>query len=424
MKRRESGKPGASQAVQSEPSLEEGMYYEKVFGPEKVKVDFNDKGELQKLVFEDKNGQTLEVAEERLVSRCLMYFAKYTDFGNVAELRKLAPNLLEQALNTAIPKRNKDLKAMYDKEGKLQGIASTMHEQISWQKIKQIIEGTVQKLTGKVIQPENHEHPFKWSYQVPAGDKNVSTWVGVHAGNNIIKGKSGVKIFSRFRTEREGMRGGIKQPACHNWCGMWQFPEQFFKVPLKGLDSIINYVGKENVKDIELLQFHLRPDLKGFEQELSGKIANMIKSMEKITPVINQSVHSALNRNEMKNILWAYQAKSKSYLPDYIVEQILKHVEDETIWGFSQAVSWVRTHGEFKFVTSTNAMFKDVEDRDLTWRLENIAGEVLGLTPTIIDIHKQRGEITLDFLVGEEAAKQICEAQKQKEEKLALKVKV
>jgi hypothetical protein len=30
MKRRESGKPGASQA-QPEPSLEEGMYYEKVF---------------------------------------------------------------------------------------------------------------------------------------------------------------------------------------------------------------------------------------------------------------------------------------------------------------------------------------------------------------------------------------------------------
>ena len=46
MKRKGSGKPGASQAVQSEPSLEEGMYYEKVFGPEKVKVDFNDKGEL------------------------------------------------------------------------------------------------------------------------------------------------------------------------------------------------------------------------------------------------------------------------------------------------------------------------------------------------------------------------------------------
>jgi hypothetical protein len=353
-----------------------------------------------------------------------MYLAKYTDFGNVADLRKLAPNLLEQALNTAIPKRNKAIKAMYDAEGRLQGIASTMHEQISWQRIREIIEGTVQKLTGKVIQPENHEHPFKWSYQVPAGNKNVSTWVGAHAGNNIIKGKSSVRVFSRFRTEKSEKRDGIKQPACHNWCGMWQFPEQLFKVPLKSLNSIINYVGKENVKDIEMLQFHLRPDLKGFEQELSGEIANMIKAMEKITPVINQSVHSALNRNEMKNILWAYQAKSKSYLPDYVVEQILKHVEDETVWGFSQAVSWVRTHGGFKFVTSANAMFKDVEDRDLTWRLENIAGEVLGLTPTIIDIHKKFGEITLDFLVGEETAKQICEVQKQKEEKLALKVKV
>lgn len=75
----------------NKPELEEGMFYEKVFGPEKVRVEFNDKGGIAKLVFEDKNGQTLEVADKRLVSRCLMYYAKHTDFGKVAELRALEP---------------------------------------------------------------------------------------------------------------------------------------------------------------------------------------------------------------------------------------------------------------------------------------------------------------------------------------------
>jgi hypothetical protein len=80
--------------------------------------------DIAKLVFEDKNGQTLEVSDKRLVSRCLMYYAKHTEFKNVADLRKLALNILESVLNEAIPKRNKDLKALYDDEGRLQGIAS------------------------------------------------------------------------------------------------------------------------------------------------------------------------------------------------------------------------------------------------------------------------------------------------------------
>jgi hypothetical protein len=77
---------------------------------------------------------------------------------------------------------------------------------------------------------------------------------------------------------------------------------------------------------------------------------------------------------------------------------------EETIWGFSNAVSWVRTHGDFKFTNSSHPMFKSVEDRDLTWRLEKIAGEVLSLTPTINDIHKKHGDITLEFLVGEDCS--------------------
>ena len=408
---------------QNQPSLEEGMYYERVFGPEKVRVIFKEgSDEIQKLVFEDKNGQTLEVSDKRLVSRCLMYYAKYTEFKNVSELRALKPNILEQVLNEAIPKRSKDLKALYDDEGKLQGIASTIHEQISWANIKGMIEATVQELTGQLVKPENHEHPFKWSYQVPSKNPNVSSWVGVHAGNNVIKGKSGIRIFSRFRTEREGSGG---RPACLNWCGMWQFPEQFFNVDMKRLDNIVKYVGKENVENFNLLEFHLKGTGKELREDLHNGISNLIKTMEKITPIINKSVHSELFKTEMENILLAYQSKARSFLPDYIIDQIMAHVEEETVWGFSQAVSWVRTHGAFKFTSSTNPMFKTVEDRDLTWRLEKIAGEVLSLTPTINDIHRQKAKypdgITLDFLVGAEQAKVIREAQRQKQEKQIVK---
>jgi hypothetical protein len=70
-------------------------------------VFFNPKGgDTSSLVCEDKNGQTLQVSEPRLVSRVLMYFAPYTEFGNISELRQLEPNLLQKALNSAVKKRN------------------------------------------------------------------------------------------------------------------------------------------------------------------------------------------------------------------------------------------------------------------------------------------------------------------------------
>jgi hypothetical protein len=386
----------------------EGTYYERVFAPEKVRVLFDDKSkDLAKIIFEDKNGQSLEIAEPRLVSRVLMYFAKYTEFKNVAGLREQAPDILQAALNEAIPKRNKDLKAMYDNDGRLQGIVSTMHEQISWQKVKEIVEGVIHEIAGTISKPETGELPFKWTYKLPVDSKDVSGWLGVHAGNNIVKGRSGIKVFSRWRTEREEERGGIKRPACLNWCGMWQFPQQFFSVDMKRINSITKLVGKENVKDVQMLQFHIKPDMDAFEAELSEGLKSMVRTMEKIQPVFDQSIHSKLKLDEMHDILLAYQSKGTSYLPDYIMEQIEKHVEDQTIWGFSQAISWVRTHGEFKFTQSSNPMFKPLEDRDLVWRLENIAGEVLSLTPAINDIHKKHGEITLEFLVGKEKAEEI-----------------
>ena len=208
-----------------------------------------------------------------------------------------------------------------------------------------------------------------------------------------MQGKSGIKIFSRFRTERQEA-GGIKQPACLNWCGMWQFPEHFFNINMKKLNSMIKVLGLENVKNIELMQMHLRPNMADFKKEVVVEISSMMKAMEKIVPVIETSIHSKLSKIEITDILLAYQSKARAFLPEYILEQILDHVEDETVWGFSQAVSYVRTHGAFKFVNSSNAMFKGVEDRDMTWKLENIAGEVLSLTPTIIDIHKKHGAIT------------------------------
>ena len=203
---------------------------------------------------------------------------------------------------------------------------------------------------------------------------------------------------------------------------MWQFPQQFFNIDVKRLDNIARYVGADNVKNIDLLQLHMKSNLGEFRHDVKVGVEAMMKSMKKITKVIDKSIYSQLTRAEMEDILLAYSTKARAFLPDYIIEQVMAAVEDETVWGFSQAISHVRTHGQFKFTDSTNAMFKGVEDRDLTWRLENIAGEVLSLTPTINDIHKTHGAITLEFLVGEDKAKEVRATEQAKAEKKLAKV--
>jgi hypothetical protein len=374
---------------------QEGLYYEKVFSPEKVEVFRNviesAKTEVGKqppkklrfetrLVLSDKRGHKLEVKGKRLVHRVLQYLQPWTSFGSVgalAELEEADPQKLQATLTHAAKKSKRQLKTYFDAQGELQGIASQIHQQISWAKIREVVEGAVKKAYHVVAQPDQTMPTAanKWTYKMPVKDKNnnVSAYVTVDGGNNIIKGKSGIRVSTRLRTDRGGPGGA---PACLNWCGMWMVPLQFFGVKTERL-------GLKDTEETQLnmLELHLKSTAEGMneiEAILAAKMKNMAKVVEKkLLPIIEESRHVALTKKEMKAILEAYA--EKTHLPKYIIEQILDSVEENTVWGFSNAVSWVRTHGQFDERRSQLSR----EQRPLTQILENIAGEVLSITPTI-----------------------------------------
>ena len=401
-------------------SLEEGMYYEKTFSPVKIEVrkikrEFDDEGNPKRrtwaqarrgemvLTLEDKNSEKLRVEGTSLVSRVLGYLQPYTGL-DVSDIKEKEQGEIQELLDKAIVKvqeDKKELKGLFDKQGNLCGIASTMHKQIAWRQVKGIIEKAVKEVCGRVVQPDERQSAYRWNYQVPVGNGDVSAWIGVHAGNNIIRGRSGIHLWSRWRTEKsETDKGGIQRPACLNWCGMWQAPLNFFGISTKRLDSIYKVLGEENVKALQLAQFHINPDMKEFEHEVKTQMKAMVKSLEKMKVVIDQSINSPLKVSEMEAILEAYSRKVG--IPEYVRKQVLAKVKEmgyETVWGFSQAVSWVRTHGDFK----NFSICKPVEERDLTRNLENISGEVLSLTPTINDFHAKVGEIILEKLLPGEA---------------------
>jgi hypothetical protein len=376
---------------------QEGTFYEKVFCPERFEVkllnqpeavevganqDLNNmkvkktaEPELQ-LTLTDKNKHKFVVEGKRLVSRVLQYMQPWTGL-TMEELRQLDedPVKLERALTTAAKKSKRELKMYFDDQGTLHGVASTMHQQISWSKIRQVVENSVKQAFGKITMPQTASQlSNRWTYSMPVKDDNVSAHITVDAGNNIIKGRSGIRVYSRFRTEAKGPGGA---PACLNWCGMWMVPLEVFGLKCERLPGS----QMKDVQDLSMMEIHLTSTFDNFKQvetELKEKMVKLEKAAKTtFIPLIKESRRVDLTTQEMEAILKAYAQKVA--LPEYIIKQILANVEENTVWGFSQAISFVRTHGQ---LDERRAQLPR-EERGITKILENIAGEVISIVPTI-----------------------------------------
>jgi hypothetical protein len=387
-----------------------GTFYEKVFSPDKIKVkvlnapvpvevaasqDLKDikpqkraAPELE-LTLTDKNGHKFVVTGKRLVSRVFQYMQPWTKM-TMDHLRDLEddPVKLEATLTRAAQKSKRELKMYFDNQGTLQGIASTLHEQISWSKIRSIVENSVKSAFGKIEMPKTASQlQNRWTYSMPIKDDNVSAHITVDAGNNIIKGRSGIRVYSRFRTEAKGPGGA---PACLNWCGMWQVPLQVFGLKTERLPGS----QAKTVEDLSMLEIHMTSTVDKFdtiEEELVAKMKTLEKAARvTFLPLIKESRKVVLEPKEMEAILNAYAQTKRAALPKYIIDQILANVEENTVWGLSQAVSWCRTHGQFD---ERRAQLPR-EERGITQVLESISGEIISITPTILKLKKVLGAIT------------------------------
>jgi hypothetical protein len=399
------------QKVEFDPN--EGTYYEKVFSPETVEVRLvnpepvdQEQGKKREpeleLTLADKNKHKFVIIGKRLVSRVMQYLQPWTKM-TMDDLRGLEedPAKLEKALTKAAKDSKRELKMYFDDQGVLQGVASTMHQQIAWSEIRQIVENSVKKAFGKVVMPQTASQlTNRWTYSMPIKDDNVSAHITVDAGNNIIKGRSGIRVYSRFRTEAKGPGGA---PACLNWCGMWMIPLEVFGLKTERLPGS----QMKDVEDLSMMEIHVTSTVDNFsevQQELTSKMKKLEKAAKTtFIPLIKESRKVHLTPKEMEAILNAYATKTA--LPKYIIQQILKNVDEDTVWGFSQAISFVRTHGQFDERRSQLPR----EERGITKILENIAGEVISITPTIAKLKKllKNNLITEQALVNPKSVKEL-----------------
>lgn len=384
---------------------DEGMFYEQQFAPTMLSLrtetftseNGKDK-DVRVLTLADKNGQEMTVTGSRLIRKICYYLRKNTEFKGLQTCKPMMDKsdtelqkILQGALNVSDKENPMTFKFLLDHQDEIVSITSMKHSQISWAKLREIVEEPIKEKFGELDIVTFGTG--RYSYKIPIKSKNVSSWIGLDVGNNLARGRSGIRIFTRFRTDKGGL--GTSVP-CMNWANLWQAPLTFFNVPVVRLDNVLSH---DLVKSLNMQEIHVKNTAEGIEElkrHVAEELPKMVKAIKKFVPLfIDASKKVELTVKEMKDILIAYSVKV--HLPDYVIDQIIEIAnwqKEFSIWGFSNAVSWVRTHGEFRKGKNT------IEDMQTVRNLERVAGEILSLTPTIEQLKQKIGTITLKSLIA------------------------
>lgn len=393
-------------------TLEEGLYYERTFAPIEISITYDECEECEGagLIFgvevtvcrtckgrggrnpvytlEDIMGKKLELTNNHAQTHIRHFYWLYRGklMGELSDHYSSMQGDLQMEMNLVNEEEPKVLKFLHDGET-YRAVCSLKHKQISWSDIDKAIQGAAVQAFGFAAELETEESRTGF-YKMPVDSKYVSLWTKIHAGNNLKQGASAISISTMARTEFDTFSGG-KRPACHNWANVWTTsanPEIWKNVKFEHLeDAVAQEFTPLSSIEIHLQDTEISPDVFVEPFRLLKDTAEQL-----ITPLIERGLQTSLSKEEMGEILNCYQAKKG--LPEYIVDMILDSVEGETVWGFSQAVSWVRTHEELK---GRGTRMRGV--------LEKIAGEIYSLTPTIQNFHDQHGPITYEKLLGAES---------------------
>jgi len=352
------------------------LYKQKIVTPTAVSVGQDKGGRYFDVLTQE--GTKERLRDARVQWRMLRFYKKFTDYKRAGDILKLGSGQISKVLTAAAQESERELVFLYDGDEFI-NVVSVRHKQIAPTKIHAEVQKAIEEVFGKV--PQVHHGDAVWSYRIPVKSEYVAPFLSVDAGSNKGFGHCSIQIFMRLQTIHPLMG---KVP-CLNWAKIWQPVSDWFGIKINRLEVKI----PDGLKEMSAKKIHtLHSDVKA--EQFIEPFKEMQHGVQQFKPTIDKAVNSRLKKTEMEAILAAYD--SRVDIGDYLQRQILEHVEAESIWGFSNAVSTVRTHGDFR----SKAGF----DSGQAWKLESIAGEILSLTPMIIELKKQHGDLTTSFLLN------------------------
>jgi len=370
---------------------EDGIYQESLIRPVQILEDKEDS--FTTLVGDD--GRRVKVEKRGARSSVYLYLRGKHKLKR-PEVWDLDPEKRSDLLTRNLKEYEEDGKArtfklIFADDGSIDAVVTDQHKQIPYSDIKGIVEEAIREA---VPDAQFYDRGIEryWTYSLPVHSNYVRSYVGIDAGVNKPKGRCAVYIYTRFEVVYAGKEG--QRAPCHNWA-YWFRPAKFFGIDLNKMPIPEPY---RKLDDLSAKAVHVQ----GTEiqkDDIKTAIKTIMDSADIIDPIIEDAMNVRLDKKEMEAILSAYEETVG--LPKYLKEMIMENVEDMDLWGLSNAVSWVRTHGELK-----KGQVENREERPIISRLENIAGELMTLGPAVREIKKRipGHKITADILLKPEEA--------------------
>jgi hypothetical protein len=356
-----------------------GLYEEKIIMPTHIEFDYDEETKS-----EFANVKTAN--EEFIISDPAAYkmFFYYYDKKHLHQLLQLSSEEKTKTINDFLKQKPKKFKLQFDSNGEVAFVVSGRFQQIAWNKVKTAVNTAIIK-TYKVM-PETFDRlPNAWNYKMPLKHQNLDFWYEVYAGRNLgSQSKRTLTITVRTRTIAP--LKGMEAP-CLNW-SVWKPISNWFNISTRHILNVVPSIKGLITKSIHVKRGEDKIDVK----ELTTAFKQQAKALEESTKVIDDYVHTELDKDEIQAIIEMY-ALTK-HLPKYVIKDLPDLIKEPTIWGLSNAFSFFRTHCEYKKTK------KPREEVALTTTLEFIAGELMIVSPLIAELKKQVGKITKDLLLN------------------------
>lgn len=336
-----------------------------------------------------KSGAVYGTRSSRVIWRVYRFYKRKAGFKKAKKFRELPYPDQSTLLTRLVRKFPRSFRVLLDVDGNVVNIVSLKHKQVPYSSIWHSVEAAIEEVFGE-CKAEKLTGRIR-SFEMPAPSKYVAPSLAVDAGVNTALGRAAIYMYTRFKVTSSA----FGQVPCLNWAQFWQRTADFFNVSIERTHSHHGVPLSEEfeavLNQLNMRKIHIR-SIEIKKDELISPLQQILAGAQNIDLLIEESLKVPLMKDEMDVIIKTY--RDVLGLPDYVTKAILANVQEQTVWGFSNAISWVRTHTELKTRKNTQPFTSK-----LAWKLERIAGEMISVAPTIQILREKHGPITHELLI-------------------------
>jgi len=364
--------------------ISDGLYGEKLIEPARIEYKYDVENDFEYCVVTTTDGEEIKIESPAAMRMFFYYYRSKLDFP-LKELKNKDWNEKTKIINELITKYPKKFKLQLDnKTGEVLFVRSERFNQISWRDIRAAVESTIMEIYGEM--PEHFDRlPNAWNFKIPIQHEWLDFWYEVYAGHNLgLKANKSIQIRVRARTIKA--LKGMDSP-CLNW-STFHVPAHWFRIKTRHIRDIMPKIPNLSVRTIHLKGQNIQ---KVTKEHLVKIFKEQREALEDSIKVLDKYIHHSLTEDDIKAIVEAYKEYYK--LPKYVVEDVYDLIKEPTIFGLSNAFSFFRTHCEYKRTK------KPREEAGLTRKLDFIAGELIVVSPLIVELKKKFGTLSKELLL-------------------------